>query len=236
MKALLAIASLLAVSTSFGLAQVRTNGQPEPSCTMQMRARPFTTQADAKRFGRACLLRQGAQGRRLTRAEVLVLLEPVIGADHPLAASTPADIGNFCPAYPRLAADDRALVWRTMLAAMARPESNFQAAEPYWEVGQRQYSIGLLQLSLADEAGYRCGLRTEVDLTRPEVNLSCGTRIMTRLIARDGRVGGDPAHLALGGARYWSTLRERQTTPPGAPPADARDEIIASVRALPFCS
>ncbi len=235
MNILLGLASLMAVSASLGLAQVGNDERTEPSCTAQMRARPFTTQADAKRFGRACLLRQGARPRTLTRAEVLSLLEPILGHDHPLAATEPADIGNFCPAYSRLTANDRALVWRTMLAAMARPESNFHAAEPYWEVGQHQYSLGLLQLSLADEAAYRCGLRTEVDLTRPETNLSCGTRIMTRLIARDGRVGGDPAHFALGGARYWSTLRERDTTPPGAPPADSRDEIIAAVRALPVC-
>lgn len=214
-------------------------GQSAPtvaaSCTTQMNRRPFKSQVDAQSFGRACLQQQGAIPRTLRRDEVAAVLEPLLTVDDPLAASNPADAEAFCPAYRHLGAADRALMWRTMLTAMARPESNFRVAEVYWEKDQSQYSIGLLQLSLADERGYGCGLRTEVDLTRPEANLSCGVRIMRRLVARDGRIGGDPAHIARGGARYWSTLRERRTTAPGAPPADARDEVIAAVRALPVC-
>lgn len=207
----------------------------EPSCTAQMKARGFTTQADAKAFGKACLAKQGAVPRTLTRSDVLKLLEPIVHPDSPLTRIVPADAALFCPAYPRLGSTDRALMWRTMLTAMARPESNFKVAEPYWEVDQKQYSLGLLQLSLADEGAYKCGLRTEVDLTRPETNLACASKIMTRLVSRDSRIGGDSAHLKRGGARYWSTLKERKITPPGAPPADARDEVIAAVRALPVC-
>lgn len=208
---------------------------PAATCTQQMRDRGFTTQADAQAFGRACLLGQGAVAKTLARADVLQALEGLLPADHPLAAKTPADAATFCPNYAALPAAGRAQVWRTLLAAMARPESNFRTAEAYWEVGQAQYSIGLLQLSLADNPRYQCGLRSEVDLTDPAVNLACAIRIMTRLQDRDGRIGGDPAHLQLGGARYWSTLRERATTPPGAPPADARDEVIAATQRVPGC-
>ncbi|ATC32989.1 hypothetical protein CA606_11975 [Caulobacter vibrioides] len=234
MRAAFLVGLVVAVLCHEGAAAAPAPATPA-SCTKQMKARGFTTQADAKKFGRACLAAQGATAKTLTRLEVVTLLEPLLGATHPLAATLPVDAATFCPQYAELALKDRALVWRTLLTAMARPESNFQAAEPYWEVDQGQYSIGLLQLSLSDEAGYGCGLKSEADLTRPDVNLACAVKIMTRWVTKDGRIGGDPAYLKLGGARYWSTLRERKTTPPGAPPADARDEVVAAVRALPRC-
>lgn len=240
MNGLGVLASLLLAVQASGSAPVL-----EPSCTAQMKHRRFTTQNDAKAFGRTCLVRQGAIERKLTRAQVVALLTPLIDGDHPLVATNPLDSATFCPTYASLVPQDRALVWRTLIAAIARPESNYQATEPYWEKDQGQYSIGLLQLSLADEQGYRCGLKSEVDLTKPEANLACGVRIMTRLVAGDRgagrrrkgdlRIGGDRAHLVTGGARYWSTLRVRAKAPPGAPSTSARDEILASVRALPVC-
>lgn len=228
---------IVALPLSFLAMQPAASSPPSltASCTLQMKRRGFTTQGDAKKFGRSCLVAQGARLQTLKRAEVMALAADVIGADHALAKSTPADAKTFCPNYAQLPQEQRAVVWQSLLTAMARPESNYQAAEPYWEVDQDQYSVGLLQLSLADEGGYRCGLKTEVDLTDPRKNLSCGARILARWVVRDGRIGGDPANLKLGGGRYWSTLRERKTTPAGAPPADARDEIISAVRSLGIC-
>lgn len=206
------------------------------TCTAQMKARGYKTQADAKAFGRKCLKEQGAVAVTLKPSDVMTLLQPIIGDDHPLTSLVPSDVATFCPKYPTMDRAGRALMWRTMLIAMAKPESNYKAAEPYWEVNQNQYSLGLLQLSLSDEKRYQCGLTNEVDLTRPEINLSCATKIITKWVTADGIIGGDPAHLKLGGGRYWSTLRERKVTSPGAPPADARDEIIAAVRAVPNCA
>ena len=206
------------------------------SCTQQWTHHGHTTQTEAKAFGRECLRRAGAVERQLREQEVLDQLAVIMGDDHPLTALVPADVGTFCAGYARMSPRDRSLFWRTMLTRMARQESAFKAAEPYWETGQGQYSIGLLQLSLSDERGYRCGLRTEVDLTVPETNLRCAVIIMTRLVSRHGRIGGNSANRAAGGAAYWSTLRiPAPRRPDQAPPRDSRREVIGATNGLTAC-
>lgn len=196
------------------------------SCTAEWRARGGS-QAEAKAFAAECLRRSGGVERTLSAAEVDRLLVPLVTPGSELARLVPADVAAFCPDYAAASPDGRAAFWRALIAAMVPPESARKTATAYWEGGTlQQFSIGLLQLSLTDAAGYGCSFRTEAEITDPEANLACGVRIVTARVRRSSRIGGDAAHPSAGAAAYWSTLRV--TSP-------ARAQIIAATSALPAC-
>jgi hypothetical protein len=168
----------------------------------------------------------GAVDERLSPALVSAKLNNLLPSTHELTSVVPRDIANFCPAYASKGAADRAVFWRALLTAIVKPESNYQTATAYWEDGrQQQFSLGLLQLSYNDNAGYSCGFTTEAQVTDPDRNLACGTRIVSKLVKRDGRIGGD-AGSTSGAAAYWSTLRSSSR---------ARAEIIRVTADLPAC-
>jgi hypothetical protein len=197
------------------------------SCTEQWRAHGHTTQAKAKAFAKSCLKKQGGIEQQLNFKLVMQKLNTLLAADQPLTALEPADVATFCPAYKRQSREGRAVFWRTLFATIAGPESGYNTATPYWETGrQQQYSIGLLQLSLSNEGNYKCGFKSEADITDPDRNLSCGIRIMTKRIRMGGVIGGDKAHFDKGGAAYWSTLRYT---------SDSRAELIKVTQNLSVC-
>ncbi|PZR82086.1 MAG: hypothetical protein DI537_37225, partial [Stutzerimonas stutzeri] len=92
---------------------------------------------------------------------------------------------------------------------------------------QQQYSLGLLQLSYSDNAAYGCGFTTEAEVTNPDRNLACGVRIMTKLVGRAARIGGDNLAIAGGAAAYWSTLRST---------SKARRQILDATTSVPVCT
>ncbi len=121
--------------------------------------------------------------------------------------------------------------WISFISAMADEESGFDANQKYTEKfpdskGNRQVSLGLLQVSLDDAGIYGCEFKTEADALDPRKNLECGVRILSKQIARDGVIAeGSKASNAKGGARYFSTLR---TGPNDGP---KKDKIFARAKA-----
>jgi hypothetical protein len=168
----------------------------------------------------------GAVDERLTPALVSAKLSIMLPSNHELTSLVPRDIASFCPAYTSQSPAGRASFWQALLTAVVKPESNYETATAYWEDGrQQQFSLGLLQLSYNDNAGYSCGFTTEAQVTDPDRNLACGIRIVSKLVKRDGRIGGD-AGSTNGAAAYWSTLRSSSR---------ARAEIIRVTTELPVC-
>jgi len=132
----------------------------------------------------------------------------------PLPSASPKDAASFCPNYASLTEEKRVQFWAGLLSAMARPESNFKPETTYREpditdaAGLNVTSRGLLQISLesANQRAYSCGIKRAEDLHDPETNLTCGAKIMSYWVRRDGTIAAQ-APPAVGAARYWSVLR-----------------------------
>ncbi|UFM65256.1 transglycosylase SLT domain-containing protein [Paracoccus sp. MA] len=129
-----------------------------------------------------------------------------------LLAIEPTDVDAYCPAYAKLSGEEREAFWLGLLSAMARFESGFRPATSYEESfndsnGNPVISRGLLQLSHESANGYRCGIEDAERLHDPRTNLTCGVRIMNRLVSRDSTIGTQVNRRWRGGAAYWSVLR-----------------------------
>ncbi|WP_027059896.1 hypothetical protein [Mesorhizobium loti] len=196
------------------------------SCTAQWRARGHTTQPEAQAFARKCLDAQGAREQQLDSKTVTRKVTALIDAEQKLTALEPADIAVFCPGYALQDRQGRAVFWRTMIVALAGAESVNNSTAAYWEEDQGQYSIGLLQLSLADEGRYRCGFSSEVDITDPDRNLACGIKVVTMLVGADGMIGGGAGHEMKGAGAYWQNLRQ---------PSQVRTGLINATKAIAQC-
>lgn len=132
-----------------------------------------------------------------------------------LLATTPADVMDFCPAFVTFDRDGRKSFWVKLISAIAAAESSFNPMAQLREKdivdrsGKNVVSRGLLQISLESSQGYDCGFENEDQLHYPRPNLECGIRILNRWVSKDGVISGrssDSKH--LGGARYWSVLRQ----------------------------
>lgn len=179
------------------------------SCTDQWRAMGHTSQAKAKAFAANCLRREGAVDRKVTQREVRATLQNYIGINSPLVKRVPNDIASYCPSYVRANKAERAEFWQSLIAAIVPYESAYKTLTAYWEEGTlNQFSIGLLQLSFTDGAGYRCNFSSEADIASPDKNLSCGVKIMTKLTSGTVERPGTISKGNRGAARYWSTLRD----------------------------
>ncbi|MBU6375448.1 MAG: transglycosylase SLT domain-containing protein [Bdellovibrionales bacterium] len=129
-----------------------------------------------------------------------------------LTQSAPQDINEFCPIYPSLRDDEKREFWVYFISTIAELESSHRPALFYQESfrdssGQLVVSRGLLQMSLQSANAYGCGFKTSADLHDPFQNLSCGIKILSRWIGRDGRITGQGSKGWMGGGRYWSVLR-----------------------------
>lgn len=123
---------------------------------------------------------------------------------------------------------DKYKAWGEVIVAVVKFESNYNPKTVYGEPPPLGYdSIGLLQLSYEDNAGYPfCKLsRAQKNLLDPLVNLNCGVRIMAQLIAKDGHISGSHLNakgktVYTGASAYWSTLRPKRKLP----------EVLAQVK------
>jgi hypothetical protein len=104
--------------------------------------------------------------------------------------------------------------WVHLFAGMCNFESGFRPAHTYKEAfknsrGEFVISTGLFQVSYESAAGYGFkGITTE-QLKDPYKNIDVAVAIMRRLVTRDGIVASGTNNFnSLGGARYWSVLRE----------------------------
>ncbi len=162
--------------------------------------------------------------------------QAVLELGQPLTRATPEDITDYCPAYPELSLPLRRAFWSHLLAFMAKSESNHSPSSRYQEkfndrAGQPVISRGLLQISYESAQAYGCDLATPQSLHNPRQNLRCGVRILNRWIDGDNRLAGRASDSTtegtqwLGGARYWSTLRDNEQ----------HRQIRQAARSLAYC-
>lgn len=135
-----------------------------------------------------------------------------------LLAFRPADITSFCPVFDALGPQGRKSFWVKLISAIAAAESSYNPMTQLREKdivdrsGKNVVSRGLLQISLESSQGYQCGFQNEDQLHHPRLNLECGVRILNRWIPKDAVVSGfNETSKHLGGARYWSVLRQNSS-------------------------
>ena len=147
-----------------------------------------------------------------------------------LLNKAPADIAQFCPAYSSLSVSDKQNFWVYLMSSIAELESSFDPTQVFTESfrdssGNLVQSIGLLQLSITDNV-YGCGFTSPTDIQNPEKNLACGLRVLNKLVGQNGQLAGkNSAGSWMGGARYWSTLRNAKAS-----------QIQSWTSVLPICA
>ena len=134
------------------------------------------------------------------------------------------DIGNYCPKYNQLSKNGKKMFWSVMLFAISLPESDMRSHLSYTEsfsdtcklsngsrVSGRVVSRGLLQVSACSCHYYGEKLTGPGDLHKPESNLSCGARVIKRLVGRHGVIKGKSQGKWKGASAYWSVFRKTST-------------------------
>ena len=121
----------------------------------------------------------------------------------------PKDESKWCPGLGAMSEAKKKQFYVYLISAMAERESNFKPELTYTESfndskGKKVISRGMLQISIESGNAYGCGFKTTADLHDAGKNLSCGVKILHRWIGRDQHIGPKQ----LGGARYWSVLRD----------------------------
>ncbi len=148
-----------------------------------------------------------------------------------LVSIIPTDIDAFCPGYRATNATGRRAFYVSLLAELARFESNFDPSVRYTEsfsdnAGRRVVSRGLLQLSQESANGYGCAITNAEQLHDPQTNIACSVRILARWVERDGVIAGYSTGAWRGASRYWSPFRDRNKLV----------DLQAALNAQPFCA
>ena len=144
-------------------------------------------------------------------------LEALDGPGLPLALSTPADIGSWCPGYEGASIETRKAFWVGLVSALAQHESTWH---PEVSGGGGRWH-GLLQISPGTARGYGCDARDAAALKSGPANVKCGLRIMAFTVPRDGVV----AKGGRGVAADWGPFHQ----------ARKREDMMAWTRDLPSC-
>ena len=134
-----------------------------------------------------------------------------------LVEMVPADIEASCPSYASLDEAGRKAFWTNLVASLAYHESTWQ---PGVAGGGGQW-IGLLQIAPATARGYGCVARDAEALRNGAANVSCGIRIMSRTVGRDGVISEGRRGIAAD----WGPFQQ----------ANKRADIHNYTRALPYC-
>lgn len=133
-----------------------------------------------------------------------------------LTAHVPSDVQTFCPTYEFMDSTGRTAFWVALISAVAKYESGFNSNARYSESfsdssGRGVVSRGLLQLSLESVKYYGCDITTESELHDANKNLSCGVRILNKLVMQSNSISTEALPNSrsrwAGAARYWSVLR-----------------------------
>lgn len=148
-----------------------------------------------------------------------------------LNLSNPSDANAYCPKFKSLNIEQKTQVWVTLISAMAKRESNFKPETSYKEgfndsKGNPVISRGLLQISKesANQSAYGCKIVNESELHDPKTNINCGILILSKWVPQDNAIGTKK----LGGARYWSVLRDTSET--------SQAYIRSQTKSLSFCN
>lgn len=139
------------------------------------------------------------------------------------------DIATFCPNYSSLSHEERVNLWADVFAATAYFECSWNPASSSVDVGNQSnpdtWSVGLLQLSVVDQANYGFPFGYSYsDLKDPVKNLTLGVAIMAKQIAKKGKVLIAAGETGL----YWATLH------PGGK-YDETAAIAKMTKKLSFC-
>ena len=134
-----------------------------------------------------------------------------------LVEITPADIETWCPGYDTASEAERKAFWVGLVSALAKHESTWR---PEVSGGGGKWH-GLLQISPATARGYGCRATSADALKVGRANLSCGLRIMSTTVARDGVV----ARGGGGVAADWGPFSQ----------PEKRSDMQAWVRGQPYC-
>lgn len=127
-----------------------------------------------------------------------------------LLAAKPSDILSYASAALEY---DQACLYTELLAQLAHYESDFNPGTMYQEK-DGNWSIGLLQVSVTDDAIYGCSLKSQSGAKDPKENIRCAVRILNRWVPKDGVISsGSTATGWKGGARYWSQFRKPDRLP-----------------------
>jgi len=99
--------------------------------------------------------------------------------------------------------DDVALFFKSI---GYKETTGFNRNSSYMEPPPLGYtSDGLLQLSIEDEAGYKCGFTTRESVRHPIRNLYCGVKILNK-IQNLSKFKGKSIYYQAG--QYWSVMRD----------------------------
>lgn len=134
-----------------------------------------------------------------------------------LPQMVPADIVDWCPAYPTASLAARRAFWVGFLSALVKHESTYRSHA----VGGGGRWYGLTQILPATARAYGCRARNGDALRHGPDNLSCALRIMTRTVTRDGVVSRG----MRGVAADWGPLHSRAK----------RQDMMAWTRAQSYC-
>lgn len=153
------------------------------------------------------------EGALWTEASLAALRGEAAG----LTALVPADIANWCPAYPDAGPKARAAFWTGLLSALAEHESTWRPEA----VGGDGRWFGLVQISPATARFYGCEAGTGAALQDGPANLQCALRIWSTTVARDGVVSAGGG----GVAADWGPMTV----------ASKREEMRAFTTAQSYC-
>lgn len=123
----------------------------------------------------------------------------------PLAQTVPKDVADWCPGYASASLADRRAFWVGFLSALAKHESTYRPEA----VGGGGRWYGLLQILPATARGYGCKAQTGAALMNGAANLSCGLRIMTRTVRRDGVIARGMRGVAADWGPFHSARKRR---------------------------
>jgi hypothetical protein len=123
----------------------------------------------------------------------------------PLVELIPADIEEWCPAYPTASDGGRRAFWVGFMSSLAKHESTYKP----WAVGGGGQWYGLLQILPQTARGYKCNVGTGEALKNGAANLSCAVRIMAHTVPRDGVIHGYKGRKGQGVTADWGPMHSR---------------------------
>ena len=135
----------------------------------------------------------------------------------PLVDIVPADIAQWCHAYPQAERWARKAFWAGLLSTLAKHESTYRPRI----VGGGGKWVGLVQILPATARGYGCKARTREALKDGRANMSCAVRIMATTVPRDGVVSAG----MKGVAADWGPFHSRAK----------REDMRRWIASRPFC-
>jgi hypothetical protein len=172
--------------------------EPEKSAAPNVGAALFGQRAEARVWTAKALAALDTQGARLVQ-------------------TVPSDIDVYCPGYRDAGPEERKAFWVTFLSALAKHESTWR---PDASGGGGAWH-GLLQISPQTAQGYGCQAKSAQALKDGGENLSCGIRIMSVTVPRDGVISA-----GMGGvAADWGPFHQ----------ASKRADIQARTRSAAVC-